>query len=90
MKLVKCRCQDNLEFIQWVKRFVELQGGSEEGYDAVGRRGRGVVVELPTKRKDTGSNKENMKKSAFMNATLIPKPTTAFSVTSGKSSVRRS
>lgn len=39
-RLVKCRFQDNLEFLQWVKKFWDTYypGGS---YDAVGRRKAG-------------------------------------------------
>ena len=37
-RLVKCRMQDNLEFLQWVKRFWE-QYYNGDGYDAQARRG---------------------------------------------------
>jgi len=36
-KLVKCKMQDNLEFLQWMKRFWDANFGGQE-YDAVGRR----------------------------------------------------
>ncbi|KAJ7045109.1 calponin homology domain-containing protein [Mycena alexandri] len=36
-KLVKCKMQDNLEFLQWLKRFWDANYGGGE-YDAVGRR----------------------------------------------------
>ncbi|KAG6811235.1 hypothetical protein H0H92_008405 [Tricholoma furcatifolium] len=36
-KLVKCKMQDNLEFLQWMKRFWDANYGGQ-GYDAVGRR----------------------------------------------------
>ena len=45
-KLVKCKCQDNLEMIQWLKRYIELQGGTQEGYNPEARRGN-IVIELP-------------------------------------------
>lgn len=45
MKLAKIKYQDNLEFIQWFKRFLESQGGCKEDYDAEGRRG-GAQVDL--------------------------------------------
>lgn len=42
-KLVKCKMQDNLEFLQWVKRFWDGNYGGQ-GYDPVARR-KGVPVE---------------------------------------------
>jgi len=36
-KLVKAKYQDNLEFLQWMKRYFELNYSGEE-YDAWGRR----------------------------------------------------
>ncbi|KAJ7628998.1 EB1 domain-containing protein [Roridomyces roridus] len=36
-KLVKCKMQDNLEFLQWIRRFWEANYAGGE-YDAVGRR----------------------------------------------------
>lgn len=44
-KLVKCKMQDNLEFLQWMKRFWDSNYGGQ-GYDAVGRR-RGAPAEPP-------------------------------------------
>ncbi|KAG6889894.1 hypothetical protein C0995_013870 [Termitomyces sp. Mi166 len=44
-KLVKCKMQDNLEFLQWMKRFWDTNYGGQ-GYDAVGRR-EGAVVDTP-------------------------------------------
>ncbi|KAG6898581.1 hypothetical protein C0993_005858 [Termitomyces sp. T159_Od127] len=52
-KLVKCKMQyaamrrfiDNLEFLQWIKRFWDANYGGQ-GYDAVGRR-EGAVVDTP-------------------------------------------
>lgn len=44
-KLVKCKMQDNLEFLQWIKRYwLSTYGG--QPYDAVARR-RGVPAEGP-------------------------------------------
>jgi len=55
--LVKGRYHDNLETVQWMKRYIELHGGPEATYDAVSRRGK-VTVELPTtKHKHRQSNK---------------------------------
>lgn len=36
-KLVKAKYQDNLEFLQWMKRFFDIKHNGQE-YDAVGRR----------------------------------------------------
>ena len=38
-RLVKARHQDNLEMIQWLKRFLEMKGSPLEGYNPVARRG---------------------------------------------------
>ncbi|KTW31474.1 hypothetical protein T552_00117 [Pneumocystis carinii B80] len=37
-RLVKCKFQDNLEFLQWVKKFWDQHFSGAE-YDAIGRRG---------------------------------------------------
>ncbi|KZT69538.1 microtubule binding protein [Daedalea quercina L-15889] len=44
-KLVKCKMQDNLEFVQWIKRFWDTNYGGQ-GYDAVARR-RGAPTDTP-------------------------------------------
>ncbi|KAH9480097.1 Microtubule-associated protein RP/EB family member 1 [Psilocybe cubensis] len=44
-KLVKCKMQDNLEFLQWMKRFWDANYGGQ-GYDAVARR-KGAPMEGP-------------------------------------------
>lgn len=44
-KLVKCKMQDNLEFLQWLKRYwLSTYGG--QPYDAVARR-RGAPADVP-------------------------------------------
>ncbi|KAG6853467.1 hypothetical protein C0991_004141 [Blastosporella zonata] len=59
-KLVKCKMQDNLEFLQWMKRFWDANFGGQ-GYDAVGRRDGGVadppatVAPLSTARSGSGN-----------------------------------
>eukprot|EP01068_Selenidium_serpulae_P003987 Selendium_serpulae@DN3372_c0_g1_i1.p1 len=37
-KLIKARCQDNLEFLQWMKAFYDRMGGGDADYDAIERR----------------------------------------------------
>jgi len=44
-KLTKCKMQDNLEFLQWMKRFWEANYGGQP-YDAVGRR-KGGPTDIP-------------------------------------------
>jgi len=44
-KLSKCKMQDNLEFMQWLKRFWDQNSPGGE-YDAVGRR-KGVATDTP-------------------------------------------
>ncbi|KAF9810512.1 hypothetical protein IEO21_06873 [Rhodonia placenta] len=44
-KLVKCKMQDNLEFLQWAKRFWDTNYGGHE-YDPVARR-RGAPTDPP-------------------------------------------
>ncbi|VDB99433.1 unnamed protein product [Peniophora sp. CBMAI 1063] len=44
-KLVKCKMQDNLEFMQWIKRFWD-QNYPGTPYDAIGRR-KGQVADTP-------------------------------------------
>ncbi|GJF00221.1 microtubule binding protein [Phanerochaete sordida] len=44
-KLVKCKMQDNLEFMQWAKRFWDANYGGQ-GYDPVARR-KGAPTDTP-------------------------------------------
>lgn len=44
-KLVKCKMQDNLEFLQWIKKFWDSNYGGQ-GYDPVARR-KGAPMEAP-------------------------------------------
>lgn len=44
-KLVKCKMQDNLEFLQWAKRFWDSNYGGQ-GYDPVARR-KGAPTDPP-------------------------------------------
>ncbi|PCH40456.1 hypothetical protein WOLCODRAFT_24114 [Wolfiporia cocos MD-104 SS10] len=44
-RLVKCKMQDNLEFLQWIKRFWDTNYGGHP-YDPVGRR-KGAPTDTP-------------------------------------------
>ncbi|KIN96893.1 hypothetical protein M404DRAFT_1006485 [Pisolithus tinctorius Marx 270] len=46
-KLVKCKMRDNLEFLQWMKRFWDSNYGGQ-GYDPVARR-RGAPTDTPAR-----------------------------------------
>jgi RP/EB family microtubule-associated protein len=48
-KLVKCRFQDNLDFLQWVKRYWDQYYPGGEPYDAIARRGGGEVSAPPSR-----------------------------------------
>jgi microtubule-associated protein, RP/EB family len=50
-RLVKCRFQDNLEFLQWIKRYWDQYYPGGEAYDAIGRRGgAGMAAAAPPSR----------------------------------------
>lgn len=84
-KLTKCRFQDNLEFLQWIKKFwMQNKDGSE--YDALARRkyraptpignsnnnGPGVAHNLSvTKRKSSGVGLSNNTTSAFRSSSGV-------------------
>lgn len=40
-KLIKGKYLDNLEFLQWIKRYFDLKGGSSQGYDPEDSRKKG-------------------------------------------------
>ena len=41
----KAKYQDNLELIQWLKRYIELHGSFKEDYNAIGRRNKAELLE---------------------------------------------
>jgi microtubule-associated protein, RP/EB family len=53
--LVKCKMQDNLEFLQWTKRFWDLNFPDHE-YDAVARRKGGALAAGGTSRVATNTS----------------------------------
>lgn len=44
-KLIKCRYQDNLEFLQWFKKIFDNSGVTGKDYNAILRRGESEIVE---------------------------------------------
>jgi len=48
-RLVKCRMQDNIEFLQWVKKYWDQYYPGGEPYDAIARRG-GAAMAAPASR----------------------------------------
>ena len=46
-RLIKCKFQDNLEFMQWVKKYYDAHC-TNSGYDAVGRRRKNPKTAAPT------------------------------------------
>ncbi|CAM9777208.1 unnamed protein product [Chrysoparadoxa australica] len=82
-KLIRGKYQDNLEFMQWFKRFVEVNGFPED-YDAVGARAKGkgapgaLTAKAPaTKRRSQPSvplNKNKENSSAASNRGSTSKP----------------
>jgi microtubule-associated protein, RP/EB family len=60
-KLIKGKYQDNLEFLQWTKRFFELNCGADvDEYDAKARRGQAKCVY----KADTGGSKPRAKRES--------------------------
>eukprot|EP01080_Neovahlkampfia_damariscottae_P009279 gene9279-1366_t len=70
-KLIKGKYQDNLEFLQWMKRFYEQTSNSSK-YDAVERRRESGVLESAQKKKvvvkkksSSGSTSSSSSRSSF-------------------------
>ncbi|BGO88488.1 hypothetical protein NBRC10512_002998 [Rhodotorula toruloides] len=57
-RLIRCKMQDNLEFLQWLKRFWEMNFPGGE-YDPVGRRGGAAAAarSAPTARAPLGTSR---------------------------------
>jgi RP/EB family microtubule-associated protein len=71
-KLIKCKLQDNLEFMQWVKRFWDQNYPGGE-YDALGRRrGVGSTPSVGTTNKSSTTANSGRVSSAGKKATKTP------------------
>lgn len=73
-RLIRARYQDNLEFMQWLKKFYEdNSSGASTDYDAAGRRakGKGAALFLPAQ----GGAAVKVKPSSRDKAKLLPAPT---------------
>ncbi|CAD6571645.1 MAG: hypothetical protein TREMPRED_000334 [Tremellales sp. Tagirdzhanova-0007] len=57
-RLVKCKMQDNLEFLQWLKKYWDTNSRGE-GYDAVGRAGGIVPTAPPPSRAPAAGSRAN-------------------------------
>ena len=79
-RLIKAKYQDNLEFMQWMKRFFEMQY-SGEPYDAKARRKECKVEYASDKKSSTGSAKLPL--SNYSTASSAATTTAATSATSG-------
>jgi len=62
-RLVKCRFQDNLEFLQWMKKYWDTYYNGEE-YDALSRRNNSSPM---TRRGTKDSTNSNIRKSSITN-----------------------
>ena len=71
-RLIRGKYQDNLEFMQWLKSFMELNfSGDVNEYDAVGRRARGKNV-AAWERKYSGSGRTGEGNAAPVPASRKP------------------
>lgn len=69
-KLTKCKMQDNLEFMQWLKRFWDQNYGGHE-YDPVARR-KGAPMETPATLAPVPSSAPRAPSSAGMSRGKTP------------------
>ncbi|EKX73195.1 conserved hypothetical protein [Theileria equi strain WA] len=67
--LIKGRCQDNLEFLQWMKHFVDTHHDSSNKYDGLHRRISGIIKSLSLNKKILSlvNVKNSLPKWAIMN-----------------------
>ncbi|OQR82746.1 microtubule -associated protein EB1 [Achlya hypogyna] len=90
-KLIRGKYQDNLEFMQWYKRFYELNGGGSNDYDPIAQRDKGKGgAAYTSKYKFTGGGGGSSASSTTSSSHAAPaakrRPTAASTTT--KSSAR--
>lgn len=78
-RLIKAKYQDNLEFMQWMKRYFEMQYNGEE-YDAVARR-KECKCEYAGDKTSTSSVPKTAASSKFSSATSSAAPAASSSAT---------
>ena len=73
-RLVRCKMQDNLEFLQWIKRFWDLNYTGEGLYDPEARRAGqpGNPADTPMRRPASGNGGARPRPSS-----AAPRPSTA-------------
>jgi microtubule-associated protein, RP/EB family len=75
--LIKCKMQDNLEFLQWTKRYWD-QYSSRDDYDAVGRRkgqAAGATPAMPPSSRTSGAGAARKPMSSSGGAGAAPRTT---------------
>lgn len=74
-RLISGRYMDNLEFMQWYKRFFELNVSDFSNYDPVGRRTKSKGVVSSTTNKPKSSTRNVVAPAVKKTKTPTPKPT---------------
>lgn len=87
-RLIKAKYQDNLEFMQWMKRFFEIQF-SGEPYDAKARR-KECKVEYASDKKSATSSKPAATSTSASSSTSTSTSTATTSAANSASDARRS
>jgi len=80
-KLIKAKYQDNLEFMQWMKKFYDLNGNKPLSYDPIARRKGAGLSAAPTKPgpgKPKPARDEREKPAATQKSALPKKSETEF------------
>ncbi|CCJ28791.1 unnamed protein product [Pneumocystis jirovecii] len=79
-RLIKCKFQDNLEFLQWVKKFWDQHYNGVE-YNALGRREVRPSISIACSARPVSAHNMQNRKTLTVNTTSMrvsPNPTTTF------------